>query len=110
MLYMKVLDKLALKNNKNIMEVTEKDYYKNKRIGEYKLYIKSIYHFREILFNYQPSMIWYDCFSKDIPYINGYYYDNFFHGSYSNQSFLTFDLNSLNQLENIFKEDMYIYI
>jgi hypothetical protein len=92
------------------MEIKEKEYWKNRLKGDIKKYFLTVENFRETLWDYQPSMIWLDEFSEEIPYINGHYSDGFFHGSYTKQSLLTFDLNSLSQLESVFKEGMYIYI
>lgn len=91
------------------MKETELEYWKNLRGGDRK-YILSIGNFREVLWDYQPSTIWLDDFSKDVPYINGHYKDGFFNGSYTKQSLLTFSLDSLNELESVFKEDMYIFV
>jgi hypothetical protein len=91
------------------MEVVQENYWKNKVVDKDKKYIISIINMQEVLFDYQPSMIWLDEFDTNIPYINGYYADGFFSGSFTNQSLLTFDLNSLDQLESIFKDGMYIY-
>lgn len=89
---------------------TEEEYWNNRKVGKNKRYILSINHLRETLWDYQPSTIWLDEFSKEIPYINGHYADGKFEGSYTKQSLLTFDLNSLKELESVFKEGMYVYV
>jgi hypothetical protein len=88
----------------------EVTYWKESRKGSTKKYIQSIGNFREILWDYQPSQIYWDVFDEDVPYINGHYKDGYFSGSYTNQSGLNFNLNSMSQLENVFKEGMYIYV
>ena len=89
---------------------SEREYWNNKKLGTTKKYILTINNFREVLWDYQPSMIWLDEFSKETPYINGHYSDGFFIGSFTKQSLLTFNLNSLSELEFVFKDEMYIYV
>ena len=89
---------------------SEREYWNNKKLGTTKKYILTINNFREVLWDYQPSMIWLDDFNKEIPYINGHYSDGFFNGSFTKQSLLTFSLDSLSELESIFKEGMYIFV
>lgn len=110
MLLMKFVIELTKKIKNRRMKTTEKEYWNNKKIGKSKIHILSIGHFREVLWDYQPSMIWLDAFNEDIPYINGTYADGMFNGTYTKQSMLSFDLNSLSQLESVFKDDMYIYV
>lgn len=92
------------------MKETEKEYWESKKVGQKKKYLLTINNFREVLWDNQPSMIWMDEFSEDIPYISGHYADGKFNGSYTKQNLLTFDLNSLSELELVFKEGMYIYL
>lgn len=89
---------------------TEKEYYQSKIKNKVKIPILTIQHFRQILYDYQPSTIWLDTFSEDIPYLTGHYADSKFIGSYTKQSLLTFDLNSLSELESVFKDGMYVYV
>ena len=90
------------------MEI-EKNYYELSKFGKTKKYIVSLQNFREILYDYQPSQIWLDEFSEDYPYVEGKYANKMFHGSYVKQSLLTFSLDSLSELESVFKHGMYIY-
>ena len=89
---------------------TEKDYYELAKQGKTKKYILSIQNFRDTLYDYQPGQIWLDDFSEDYPYIEGKYADRMFYGAYVHQSLLTFSLDSLSELESVFKEGMYIYV
>ena len=96
---------MNLQNNQ-----TEKEYYQDKTKGKQKRYVLDIQDFRYDLYDYQPSMIWLDEFSEDYPYIEGSYRDRSFSGAYVKQCGLTFNLDSLSELESIFKEGMYFYI
>ena len=89
---------------------TEKEYYERYKKGKRKSYLMNIEHFRKSLYDYQPSQIWLDKFSEDYPYIEGNYRDRRFSGSYVKQCCLVFDLDSLNELELVYKEGMYIYV
>lgn len=92
------------------MKQTEVEYWQSKKIGSNKKYILNVNNFREVLYDYQPSTIWFDEFSEEIPYISGHYADSKFNGCYTKQTLLTFDLDSLSQLESIFKNEMYIFV
>lgn len=92
------------------MSKEEKDYYLLSRKGKTKKHIITIENFRETLYDYQPTQIWLDDFSEDYPYIEGKYGDKMFFGSYVKQCLLTFSLDSLSELESIFKEGMFIYV
>jgi hypothetical protein len=88
----------------------EKNYYELAKQGKTKKYFTNLQNFREALYDYQPSQIWLDGFSKDYPYVEGSYRDKKFSGAYVKQCGLTFHLDSLSELESIFKEGMYIYV
>lgn len=89
---------------------TEKEYYEKYKTGKTKKYLLGVGNFREVLYDYQPSQIWLDELSEDYPYIEGNYRDKKFSGAYVKQCVLTFHLDSLSELESIYKEGMYIYV
>lgn len=91
------------------MEQTVEEYYKSRIKGKTKKHLMTVEHFRNSLYDYQPSMIWLDEFSKDYPYIEGNYRDRMFSGVYVKQCGLTFSLDSLSELESVFKEGIYFY-
>lgn len=75
-----------------------------------KRYIKNIQDFRDIIREYFPGEIWLDEFSEEIPYIVGSYKDKRFNGAYNRQCGLCFEIDSLSQMESVFKEGMYIIL
>lgn len=89
---------------------TEKQYYEKYKTGKIKTYIHNVHDFKVALKEYLPSQIRLDTFSEDYPYIEGSYRDRSFSGAYVKQCGLTFRLDSLSDLEGVFKFGMFVYV
>jgi len=58
--------------------------------------------------DHQPNEVWWDIFSKTIPYITiDDYSEDRFRGEYTTQCFL---VHELNKVESLFKEGMYVKV